>query len=134
MLRKLTSDIPIVFVSAAEPVGTGLVATLARPGGNVTGFTNFEPSFAGKWLELLKEIAPCVRRLSVMYNSATAPERGEYYLAPLQQAAPAFGVELIPVRVRDRAEIAAAIEALDRDREAGLFGMPDVFMNMHRDW
>jgi putative tryptophan/tyrosine transport system substrate-binding protein len=133
VLRRLTTEIPIVFVSAADPVGAGLVSALGRPGGNMTGFTNFEPSFAGKWLELLKEIAPWVRRLSVMYNPTTAPERGAYYLGPLQEAAPAFDVELMPTRVHDRAEIEQAIVALGRDRNAGLFGMPDAFMNAHRD-
>jgi putative ABC transport system substrate-binding protein len=131
-LRQQTQEIPIVFVSASDPVGSGLVTTFARPGGNITGFTNFEPSLAGKWLELLKEIAPWVTRLSVMYNPETAPGRGIYYLEPLQAAAPRFGVELIAKPVRDPAQIEEAIIVLGRDPNGGLFGMPDAFMTVHR--
>jgi putative tryptophan/tyrosine transport system substrate-binding protein len=131
-LRHETQEIPIVFVSAADPVGSA-VTTLARPSGNVTGFTNFEPSLAGKWLELLKEIAPWVTRLSVMYNPDTAPDRGDYYFVPLQNAAPAFGVEVIATLVHDRSGIEQVMLALARDASSGVFGMPDAFMTVHRD-
>ena len=82
-LLQQTRTIPIVFATVSDPVGSGFVASFPRPGGNVTGFTNIEPTMAGKWLELLKEIAPRVNRVAFLFNPATAPY-AEYYLAPLQ--------------------------------------------------
>ena len=93
-LLQQTRTIPIVFANVTDPVGSGFVASLPRPGGNVTGFTNMEPAMAGKWLELLKEIAPRVARVAFLFNPATAPY-AEYFLNPFKAAAASFGVEAI---------------------------------------
>jgi putative ABC transport system substrate-binding protein len=92
-LLQQTRTIPIIFANVADPVGSGFVATWARPGGNVTGFINFEPTMAGKWLELLKEIAPRISRVALLFNPATAPFVTEIYLNPFKAAAVSFGVE-----------------------------------------
>ena len=99
-LLQQTRTIPIIFANVADPVGSGFVASLPRPGGNVTGFINLEPSMAGKWLELLKEIAPRVDRVAILFNPATAPY-AEYYLNPFKAAAASFAVEAIVAPVRD---------------------------------
>jgi ABC-type uncharacterized transport system substrate-binding protein len=91
-MMEQTRTIPIIFANVVDPVGSGFVAGLPRPGGNVTGFTTMEPTMAGKWLELLKEIAPRVRRVAFLFNPATAPF-AEYYLNPFRAAAQSFGVE-----------------------------------------
>ena len=91
-LLQRTRTIPIIFVNASDPVGSGFVASFPRPGGNVTGFINMEPTLAGKWLELLKEIAPRVVRVALLFHPATAPF-AEYWLNPFKAAAASFGVE-----------------------------------------
>ena len=96
-----------------DPVGSGFVANFDRPGGNVTGFTNHEPTMAGKWLELLKEIAPRVRRAALLYNPATAPYF-EQFLGPFKTAAASLGVEAIASPVHDRSDLELAIAALIR--------------------
>src|SRR5262249_60838526 len=100
MLKQETRDIPIVFGNLVDPVGQGFVASLARPGGNVTGFVNLEPFVAGKYVELLKEIAPRLTRVAIFYNPATAPSHG-IYPTPLMAAAGSLGLLplLVPVRV-----------------------------------
>ena len=103
-LKQQTSTVPIVFVNVVDPVGSGFVASFPRPGGNVTGFILMEPTMAGKWLELLKEIAPRVNRVALLYNPATAPY-AEYYLNPFNAAAPSFAVEAIVAPVRDMPEL-----------------------------
>ena len=123
-LLQQTRTIPIVFALVSDPVGSGFVASFARPGGNVTGFTNFEGSMAGKWLELLKEIAPRVNRVAFLFNPATATY-AEYYLNPFKAAAASFAVEAIAAPVRDTSELESAIAAQARapnswpDRDAG---------------
>jgi putative ABC transport system substrate-binding protein len=126
-----TRTIPIVFVIVADPVGSGLVASFARPGGNVTGFTTMEPTMAGKWLELLKEIAPRVTRVAFLFNPATAPY-AEIYLKPFKAAAASFAVEAIAAPVRDRSEFESVIATLAREPNGGLIVMPNTFMNVHR--
>ena len=106
-LKQATSTVPIVFVNTADPVGGGLVASLARPGGNLTGFTNFEYGMSGKWLELLKQVAPRVTRVGVLRDPSLAAGIGQ--LAGIQAVAPSFGVELTPIDVRDASEIERAI-------------------------
>jgi putative ABC transport system substrate-binding protein len=130
MLQQ-TRTIPIVFVIVADPVGSGLVASFARPGGNVTGFTTMEPTMAGKWLELLKEIAPRVNRVAFLFNPATAPY-AEIYLNPFKAAAASFAVEAIAAPVRDRSELESVIAAAAREPNGGLIVMPNTFMNVHR--
>jgi putative ABC transport system substrate-binding protein len=130
-LQRETRTIPIVFVIVSDPVGAGFVAGLARPGGNITGFTNVEASLGGKWLEMLKEIAPRVRRVAIMFNPDTAPGGGAYFLEPFETAARSLAVEPIMARVRSDAEIEAAITSLGRE-QAGLVTMPDTFMQVHQ--
>jgi putative ABC transport system substrate-binding protein len=130
MLQQ-TRTIPIVFVQVVDPVGSGLVASFPRPGGNVTGFTNLEPMMAGKWLELLKEIAPRVNRVAILFNPATAPY-AEIFLNPFKAAAASFAVEAIVASVRDTSELEPIIAAQARAPNGGLIVMPNPFMVAHR--
>jgi putative ABC transport system substrate-binding protein len=123
--------IPIIFLNVSDPVGSGLVASFPRPGGNVTGFTNIEPTMAGKWLELLKEIAPSVAKVAFLFNPATAPY-AEYYLTPFKSAAASFAVEAVAAPVRDPSELESAIAAEARAPNGGLVVMTDSFMVAHR--
>ena len=132
-LLRETRTVPIVFVRVSDPVARGFVPNLANPGGNVTGFTNFETSIAGKWLELLKEIAPRITRVTVMFNPATAPGGGSYFLRLLEAAAPSFAVEVSAGRVHDVAEIEHVVAAAARDPNGGLINMPDIFLAVHRE-
>jgi putative ABC transport system substrate-binding protein len=113
-LSRETRTIPVVFVRVSDPVGEGFVNNLAKPGGNITGFTNFEASFGGKWLELLKEIAPRITRVTVMFNPATAPGDGLYFLRMVEAAAPSFAMDISTAVVHDVAEIERAIAAVAR--------------------
>jgi putative tryptophan/tyrosine transport system substrate-binding protein len=115
---QATRTVPIVFVQVADPVGGDFVASLARPGGNATGFTNFDYGMSGKWLELLTEIAPGIRRAAVIRNAATAAGAGQ--LGAIQSVAPAFGVELSPIGVRDAAEIERAVTTFAQAANGGL--------------
>ena len=117
-VAKVTSTVPIVFAVTADPVGASLVASMARPGGNATGFMAFEDSMSGKWPELLKQIAPAVTRASVLGDS-TLPS-GCSQLAAIQTAAPSFGKEVSPVDVRDSGEIERAITAFAGFPNGGL--------------
>jgi putative ABC transport system substrate-binding protein len=130
-LLQQTRTIPIVFVQVTDPVGSGFVASIARPGGNVTGFITMEGAMAGKWLELLKEIAPGVNRVAVLFNPATAPF-AEIYLNPFKAAAASFGVEVIAARVHDMSELESVVAAQAREPAGGLIVMPDIFMTGHR--
>jgi putative ABC transport system substrate-binding protein len=131
VLLQQTRTIPIIFASIADPVGSGFVASFARPGGNATGFTILEPTMAGKWLELLKEIVPRVTRVAALFNPATAPYF-DYFVTPFKAAAPSFGVEAIVAPVRDKSELESAIAAQGRAPNTGLVVMPDSFMTAHR--
>ena len=117
-LLQATRAIPIVFVQVADPVGGGFVETLARPGGNATGFTSFEYGMSGKWLELLKEIAPDLKRAAVLRNLATAAGSGQF--GAIQALAPSLGVEVSPINVRDAGEIERAITSFARSSNGGL--------------
>jgi putative tryptophan/tyrosine transport system substrate-binding protein len=130
-LLQQTRTIPIIFANIADPVGSGFVASFPRPGGNATGFVLFEPTIAGKWLELLKEIAPRVARVAAVFNPATAPY-GEYFLNPFKAAAASFAVEAITAPIRDMSELEAVVAAQAREPNGGLIVMPDIFMNVHR--
>jgi putative tryptophan/tyrosine transport system substrate-binding protein len=131
-VREQTQTIPIVFVVVADPVSAGFVASLARPGGNLTGFTNMEASLATKWLELLTEIAPGVRRAAIMFNPDTAPGGGAYFLPTFDAAARSFNVEPIVAPVRSEAEIDADITSLAREPRGGFVVETDGFMVVHR--
>ena len=130
-LLKQTGTIPIIFANVADPVGSGLVASLSQPSGNVTGFINIEGSMSGKWLELLKEMAPGVNRVAFLFNPATAPYF-EYYLKPFRDAAQSFAMEAIVAPVHERAELESVITAQAIDPHSGLIVMPDGFNINHR--
>ena len=131
-LQQATRAIPIVFAGISDPVGAGFVASLSRPGGNITGFINMEGAFGGKWLEVLKEIAPDIKRAAIMFNPDTAPAGGSYYLPSFDAAARKLKVEPIAARVRSVAEIETVITSLGREPGGSLVVMPDVFMETHR--
>jgi putative ABC transport system substrate-binding protein len=130
-LQQATRTVPIVFVNVADPVGAGFVEGLARPGGNATGFTLFEYGISGKWLELLKEIAPRVARVAVLRDPAIAAGSGQ--LGAIQSVAPSFGVELSPLGVRDAPEIERAVTAFARSSNGGLIVTASGLANIHRD-
>jgi putative tryptophan/tyrosine transport system substrate-binding protein len=130
-ILRQTRTIPIIFANVFDPVSSGLVASLPRPGGNVTGFLNLEGPIASKWLELLKEIAPRVTRVAFLFNPATAPF-AEYFLSPFKAAAPSFSVEAIAAPVRDLSELKSALEVMARVPNGGLIVMSDAFLNVHR--
>jgi putative ABC transport system substrate-binding protein len=131
MVLQETRAIPIVFALVADPIGSGFVASFPQPGGNVTGFVTMEPTMAGKWLELLKEIAPRVARVAFLFNPATATYF-EYWLNPFKAAAASFAVEAIAAPVRDRSEFESVIAEQARAPNGGLIVMPDTFTDVHR--
>jgi putative tryptophan/tyrosine transport system substrate-binding protein len=131
-LLRETRTIPIVFVGVSDPVGSRFVLSIARPGGAATGFTNFEPSLIGKWLELLKEIAPGITRAAVIFNPKTAPGGGSFFLDPFEPVARSLAVEPIAVRVNDAGEIEGAVAAIGREPGGSLIVMPDAFTTVHR--
>jgi putative tryptophan/tyrosine transport system substrate-binding protein len=131
-LRRETRTIPIVFVIVSDPVGQGFVATLPRPGGNITGFVFIEATMGGKWLELLAEIAPSVRRVAAMFNPDSAPSHGSYVLPSFEEAARSLKVEAITAPVHSDAEIETVLTSLGREPVGGLIIMPDPFMVVHR--
>ena len=131
-LQRETRQIPIVFVGASDPVGSGLVASLARPGGNITGFGWMEPSLGGKWLSLLAEIAPHLKRVAAMFNPDTAPYVPSYYLPSFEAAAAYLKIEPIVAPVRSEADIDMAIASLGREPGGGFVAMSDGFLQVHR--
>ena len=130
-LLQATRTVPIVFVTVIDPVGAGFVASLARPGGNATGFMNYEYGMSVKWLELLKEIAPRVTRAAVLRDPAIASGIGQF--GAVQAVAPSLGVELSPVDVRDAPEIERAVTSFARSSGGGLIVTPSPLANRHRD-
>jgi putative ABC transport system substrate-binding protein len=130
-LRRQTSTIPIVFVNISDPVGLGFVASLARPGGNITGFSNYDPPIAGKWLGMLTQITPPVARVGVLYNHAVAPSAG--LLHGFEEAAHSLTVSVRAVPVNDEAEIEVAMAGLAQEERGGMLVMPDPFTGGHRD-
>jgi putative ABC transport system substrate-binding protein len=131
-LLQETRNIPIIFPSISDPVGSGFIASLSRPGGNATGSLNLEGSLGGKWLELLKEIAPRVVKVAMLFNPDTAPGGGSYYLGPFEAAATSIGVEAIAARVHDTSELESAVAAQGAQPNSSLIVMPDFFMLVHR--
>jgi len=130
-LQNVTRTLPIVFVLIADPVGAGIVESLARPGGNATGFMNFEYSLSGKWLELLKEIVPGVRRAAVLRDSGTPAGIGEF--SAIQGAAQSLGVEVRPVGIHDAGEIERAVAVVSRSANAGLVVTASASASAHHD-
>jgi putative ABC transport system substrate-binding protein len=129
-LMQATRTIPIVFVSVSDPVGSGFVASMARPAGNMTGFTIFPASITGKYISMLKQMVPQLVRVAILYNPDTAPAAGTFFLTPFTDAAKEFKVQPITAQVRKPAEIESAIAKLGE--ESGLIVMPDNFTAVHR--
>jgi putative tryptophan/tyrosine transport system substrate-binding protein len=127
-----TRTIPIVFMSVSDPVKLGFVASLAHPGGNITGFANYEPAIGGKWLELLKEIERNVARVTLLFNPETAPFN-ELILQSLEAAAPTFAVRVTAARVHSAAELDGAFAAAAREPRSGLIVGPDNFTSQHHE-
>jgi putative ABC transport system substrate-binding protein len=130
-LLQATRTVPIVFVQIIDPVGAGFVDSLARPGGNATGFTSFEYSLGGKWLELLKQIAPGVTRVAVLRDPTQASGSGQF--GAIQALAPSLGMEVSPVSVRDAPEIERAVTAFARGSNGGLIVTGSALANVHRE-
>jgi ABC-type uncharacterized transport system substrate-binding protein len=130
-LLQVTRTVPIVFTQTPDPVGAGFVNSLARPGGNVTGFTAYEYGISAKWLELLKEIAPRVTRVAVIRDAAIASGTGQW--GALQSVAPSFGVELSPVNLLDAGEIERAVAAFARSPNSGVIVTASTLAVVHRE-
>jgi putative tryptophan/tyrosine transport system substrate-binding protein len=130
-LLQATSAVPIVFVQVAEPVGAGFVETLARPGGNATGFMLYEYGIGAKWLELLKEIAPGVKRAAFLQTPGTPAGPGQF--GAMQVLAPSLGIEVRPISVRDAEEIERAVTAFARPANGGLIVAGAAAQRVHRD-
>ena len=130
-MLQATRTVPIVFAVVADPVGAGYVESLARPGGNTTGFMIFEYGMSGKWLELLKQIAPGVTRAAVLRDPTIAFGTGQF--AVIQAVAPSLGVEVIPINVRDAGEIERAIAAFARTPNGGLIVTAGAAALVHRE-
>jgi putative tryptophan/tyrosine transport system substrate-binding protein len=131
ILQQLTNTIPIVFVEASDPVNRGLVASLAQPGGNITGFTQFEFSIGGKWLELLKQITPSVRRAAVIRDPTQSSAIGQF--AAIQALAPSLGVEISPIDAREISAIEAAMTAFARGANGGMIVTATGNARRHRE-
>ena len=131
-LKQETTAIPIIFVNVTEPAEQGFVQSLARPGGNITGFTNFEASIGGKWLQLLKEVDPRIARVAVIYNPQTAPFAG-LFLRSVEAAAPTFAVETVAMPIQSDADIESALSMFATQPSSGLIAIPDSFTGQHRD-
>ena len=129
-LIQATRTVPIVFTSVTDPVGTGFVDSLAQPGGNVTGFMQFEYSLSGKWLELLKEIAPSTTRAAVLRDAAISAGSGQF--AVIQAVAPSVGMDIMPINVRDAGEIERAITNFARTPNGGLIATASALTVTHR--
>ena len=132
LLRQATPPIPTVFVGIADPVGSGVVPTLARPSGHVTGFTAFEKDIVGKWLALLKELAPGLERVALLFNTQTATF-AETFWRSFEAAAPAFAVKPVRMDVRNAVEIERAIAAFAREPNGGMLAVPEVTVTLHRE-
>jgi len=130
-LLQVTRTVPIVFAIVADPVGAGFIDSLARPGGNATGFTSFEYAIGGKWLELLKQIGPNVTRIAILRDPATPSGTGQFGV--IQAMAPSLKVEVSPVNLRNAAEIESAVTAFARSSNGGLIITASGLATVHRD-
>src|SRR5215470_17276672 len=128
-IQQATNTVPVVFVQVSDPVEQGFVANVTRPGGNLTGFSMFEFSVGGKWLELLKEIAPGLARVGVMFNPDTSPQ-SKFFMRSIEAAAPSHGVKAVVVPVRNTADIEPAFEGFARAPNGGLILPTDSFTNL----
>ena len=133
-LQQMTAVIPIVFTNLSNPIGSGFIASMARPGGNITGFTNFESSMGGKWLQVLKELVPSVQRAAIMFNPAVSTHIAKgYYLDSLEDAAKRLMVEQVATPVQKANDIEDVINTYARKSDGALIVLPDTFTLVHRD-
>lgn len=130
-LKQATGSIPVVFAGLSDPVADGIVTNLSKPGRNFTGFTSFNAAIAGKWLQLLKEISPGIRRIAVIYNPSTAPH--SIFLPLMRNVAPQIGVSLTELPVADKAAIEDGLGKFASAADGGVVVMPDVFTTLHRE-
>jgi len=131
-LLQETRTIPIVFALVSDPVGSRFVTSFPRPGSNATGFTNIEPTMSGKWLELLKEVAPRVTRVALLFNPTTAPYTEQFFLTPFKAAAGSFAMQAISTPVHSAPELESVVAAWAREPNGGLVAMTDIFLIAHR--
>jgi putative tryptophan/tyrosine transport system substrate-binding protein len=131
-LVQETKTIPILFLNIVDPLGRGFISNMARPGGNVTGFLNFEFSMGGKWLETLQQIAPAVKRVALLFNPDTAPFAGSF-VRVAEAAAPSFGIEPIAIEAHDDGELERSVADFAAKPASGLIILPDAFTTGHRD-
>jgi putative ABC transport system substrate-binding protein len=131
-IQQEARTIPVVFVNVSDPVGAGFIESLPRPGGNLTGFMHFEQATVGKWVELLTEIAPNVRRVAIIFNPDTAPFTKSYYLPVFEAAARSFKLVPIVAPVHSEVGIGSLIDSLGREPKSGLVVTPDSFSFVHR--
>ena len=131
-LLQATNTVPVVFIAAVDPVGAGLVESLAHPGGNATGFMQFDYSLSGKWLEMLKQVAPAVTRAGVIRDVTVASGIGQF--AVIQSVASSLGVDVVPIGAREEREIESGIAKIARSRSAGLITTSGAAVSGHRDY
>jgi putative ABC transport system substrate-binding protein len=131
-LLEATQTVPIVFVQVIDPIGRGFIPSLARPGGNITGFVTFEFSMGGKWLETLKQAAPRVARVALVFHPQTAPF-SDSFIRGIKAAAPSFAVEAVATPIRDGTDLESAVAAFAAKPDGGLIVLPDLFNTNHRD-
>ena len=131
ILKQLSSRIPVVFVFVADPVGSGFVESLSRPGGNITGFTNFEPAMGGKWLEVLREVAPATTRALVLMHPETTAHK-EFWRV-IKQVADPLHIEAVPAGVHNAEEIERAVAEFGVNRQGGVIALPHAITEVHRD-
>jgi putative ABC transport system substrate-binding protein len=131
VIRQATNTVPVVFLSVSDPVAQGFVANLTHPGGNLTGFGSFEFSIGGKWLDLLKESAPGLSRVAVMFNPDTSPQ-SKFFMRAIDAAAPSFALQAIAVPVRTTAEIEPALESFAHQPNGGLIVPTDTFLRLRQ--
>jgi putative ABC transport system substrate-binding protein len=132
-ILKETRTIPVVFGFATNPVGLGFVESFAHPGGNATGFVNYDPSMGGKWVQILKDVAPHLSRATLLFNPPMAAPTFSSYAPPIEAAAKTFGIALKEAAVENVTALESEIIATSRDPDAGLIVFPDTFMYVHRD-
>jgi ABC-type uncharacterized transport system substrate-binding protein len=132
-LQQETNTIPVVFVQVTDPVQASFVASMSRPGGNMTGLSMYEPAMGAKWVELLKEIGPGIKRVALLFNPQTAPGGGSFFLRSIEAAASSLAVDPVPISVADAAGIERGIDAFVSGSSGGLFVMPDLTMQFHRE-
>jgi putative ABC transport system substrate-binding protein len=131
-LLQATNTVPVVFIAAVDPVGAGFVESLAHPGGNATGFMQFDYSLSGKWLEILKQVAPAITRAGIIRDAAVTSGIGQF--AVIQSVAGSLGVDVVPISAREEREIESGVAKIARSQNAGLITTSNAAVSGHRDY